>query len=64
MLLIKIQNSKFENKKLKNRIKIEHCNLNIKRYERVMLRKETNLTTFMLWVYIALLLNNIRINNC
>ena len=57
------KNSKFENKKLKNRIKIEHCNLNIKRYERVMLRKETSLYTFMSWIYIASLLNNVRMNN-
>ena len=41
------KNTKFENKKLKKRIVIEHCNLNLKRYERIMLRKETKIKTFM-----------------
>ena len=35
-----LKNTKFLNKKLKKRIIIEHCNLNLKRYERIMLRKE------------------------
>jgi hypothetical protein len=57
------KNTKFENKKLKKRIIIEHCNLNLKRYERIMLRKEKKIKTFLSWVYIAALINNISVNN-
>ena len=57
------KNTKFENKKLKKRIIIEHCNLNLKRYEIIILRKEQKIKTFMSWVYIAALINNIRVNN-
>lgn len=57
------KNTKFENKKLKKRIIIEHCNLNLKRYDRIILRKEQKIKTFMSWVYIAALINNIRVNN-
>ena len=56
------KNTKFENKKLKKRIIIEHCNLNIKRYERVMLRKEKKIKTYLSWVYISSLINNINVN--
>lgn len=56
------KNTKFENKKLKKRIIIEHCNLNLKRYERIMLRKEKKIKTFLSWIYIAALINNIRVN--
>lgn len=56
------KNTKFENKKLKKRIIIEHCNLNLKRYERVMLRKEKKIKTYLSWVYISSLINNIRVN--
>ena len=38
-----IKNTKFKNKKLKKRIVIEHTNLNLKRYQRVILRKETKI---------------------
>lgn len=57
-----VKNTKFKNKKLQKRIKVEHSNLNIKRYHRVMLRKETKIKTYMSWVYIASLINNILIN--
>ncbi len=40
-------NTKFKNKKLKKRIIIEHTNLNIKSYDRVMLRKEIKIETYM-----------------
>ena len=56
------KNTKFENKKLKKRIIIEHCNLNLKRYERIMLRKEKKIKTFLSWVYISSLINNINVN--
>jgi len=58
-----LKNTKFENKKLKKRIIIEHCNLNLKIYDRIILRKEQKIKTFMSWVYIAALINNIRVNN-
>jgi hypothetical protein len=58
----KYKNTKFINLKVKNRIIIEHCNMNIKRYERIMLRKDGNIKTYMSWVYIGSLLNNIMIN--
>ena len=57
------KNDKYKNNKLKNRITIEHVNLNLKRYERVLLRKDRKLNTFMGWIYIASLINNIQINN-
>jgi hypothetical protein len=58
-----IKNEKFKNIKLKKRIYIEHTNLNLKRYERLLVRKDRNINTFMSWIYITSLLNNIRINN-
>ena len=58
----KNKNTKFQNNKLKKRINIEHCNLNLKRYERIMLRKEKKIKTFLSWVYIAALINNVRDN--
>jgi uncharacterized protein YyaL (SSP411 family) len=57
------KNNEFKIKMLKKRIYIEHTNLNLKRYERVSVRKDRKLNTYMGWVYISSLLNNIRINN-
>ena len=57
------KNNKFKNNKLNNRITIEHVNLNLKRYERVLLRKDRTVNTFMGWIYVASLINNIQINN-
>jgi hypothetical protein len=56
-----IKNSHYKNKKLKKRVKIEHSNLEIKRYERCMVRKDKKLNNFLSWIYISSLLNNIRI---
>jgi len=57
-----IKNTKFKNKKLKKRIKVENVINNIKRYERVKTRKDRNITTFMSWIYMASLINNINVN--
>ena len=57
-----VKNTKFKNKKLKKRIKVENVINNIKRYERVKTRKDRNITTFMSWIYIASLINNINVN--
>lgn len=46
-----VKNKKFKNIKLKKRIYIEHTNLNLKRYERLLVRKDRNLNTFLGWVY-------------
>jgi transposase len=56
------KNTKFKNKKLKKRIKVENAINNIKRYERVKTRKDRNITTYMSWVYIASLINNLNVN--
>lgn len=57
-----IKNTKFKNKKLKKRIKVENAINNVKRYERVKTRKDRNIITYMSWVYIASLINNINVN--
>ena len=57
-----IKNTKFKNKKLMNRIKIENTINNIKKYERVKTRKERNIKTYMSWLYIASLINNLNVN--
>ena len=54
--------SKFKNKKLKKRINVENAINNIKRYERVKIRKDRNIITFMSWIYIASLINNVNVN--
>jgi len=46
------KNSKHNNKKLKKRIKVEHNFLSLKKYERLILRKDKNINVFMSWVYI------------
>lgn len=55
----KNKNTKFENKKLKLRHKIENVNCYIKKQERIMIRKDRKLKYFMSFVYIGCLLNNI-----
>ena len=56
------KNTKFKNKKLKKRIKVKNAINNIKRYERVKTRKDNNITTYISWVYIASLINNLNVN--
>ena len=56
-----IKNNIKKTNKLKKRVVVEHCNLEIKRYERCLVRKEKKINNYMSWVYIASLLNNIRI---
>lgn len=53
------KNTKLKNKKLKLRVKIENVNCFIKKYERILVRKDRKLKYFMSFVYIACLLNNI-----
>lgn len=54
------KNNYFSNKKLKCRIKVENTIGNIKKYERVMLRKDKKLNYFMGWIYISSLMNNLK----
>lgn len=56
----KNKNSKFKNKKLKLRVKIENINCFIKKYERIIIRKDRKLKYFMSFVYIGCLMNNIN----
>lgn len=53
------KNSKFLNKKLKKRTKVENVNCSIKKQERVMVRKDRKIKYYMSFVYIASLMNNI-----
>jgi len=55
-----IKNSNYKNKKLKKRIKVENVINKIKRNERVKTRKDRNIITYMSWVYISCLINNLR----
>ena len=55
-----IKNSINHDNKLKKRIVIEHANLEIKRYERCIIRKEKKIKNYLSWIYISSLLNNIR----
>jgi len=55
----KNKNSKFINKKLKERTKVENVNCSIKKQERVMVRKDRKIKYYMSFVYIACLINNI-----
>jgi hypothetical protein len=55
-----IKNSNYKDKKLKKRIRIENAINNIKRNERVKTRKDRNIITYMSWVYISCLLNNLK----
>jgi hypothetical protein len=54
------KNTKFKNKKLKKRIRVENVINNIKRYERVKTRKDRNIINYMSWVYISCLINNLK----
>ena len=53
------KNTKFENKKLKLRVKIENVNCFIKKSERIIMRKDRKLKYFMSFVYLSCLMNNI-----
>lgn len=53
------KNTKNENKKLKLRFKIENINCFLKKFERIIIRKDRKLKYFMSFVYIACLMNNI-----
>ena len=55
----KNKNKKFKNKKLKLRIKVENVNCFIKKYERIIMRKDRKIKYFMSWIYISCLVNNI-----
>ncbi len=59
----KIKNSNYKNKKLEKRIKVEHVINNIKKYERVKTRKDRKIITFMSWIYMSSLINNINVTN-
>jgi len=73
MLIVKIitpdksntknKNSNYKNKKLKKRIKVENAINKIKLYKRIKTRKDKNINTYMSWVYISCLINNINVNN-
>jgi hypothetical protein len=45
---------------MKSRHKIEHVNCNIKKHERLIMRKDRKLKYFMGFVYMGCLLNNIN----
>ena len=60
---IKNKNSNYKNKKLKKRIKVENVINKIKLYERVKTRKDRNINTYISWVYISGLINNLNVNN-
>jgi hypothetical protein len=53
-----IQNTEIESIKLKLRYKIENCFSLIKQYERIILRKEKKIKTFMSFMYIACAIEN------
>jgi hypothetical protein len=55
----KNKNTKFLNKKLKKRTKVENVNCFIKKQERIMVRKDRKIKYYMSFVYIACLMNNI-----
>ena len=58
----KIKNTNYHKKQLKKRNIIEICNKNIKKYDRIMTRKDKKLKYFMGFVFISCLLNNIKTN--
>jgi hypothetical protein len=58
-----IKNIKSKNNKLKKRIKIENAINSIKRNERVKTRKDRNINTYLTWIYISSLINNLNVNN-
>lgn len=58
----KNKNCNFNNNKLKKRIKVENVINKLKRFERIKTRKDKNINTYMSWVYISALINNINVN--
>lgn len=58
----KNKNSNYNNNKLKKRIKVENVINKLKRFERIKTRKDKNINTYMSWVYISALINNINVN--
>jgi len=58
----KIKNSKYKNSKLKKKIKIENAINKLKSFERIKTRKDRNINTYMSWVYISALINNLNVN--
>ena len=57
----KIKNSKTEKVKLCSRYKIENCFGLIKQYERIIIRKDKKINTFMSFIYIACAIENNKI---
>lgn len=53
------KNTIFLNEKLKIRTRIENTNCSIKKYERIIMRKNRKIKYYMSFVYLACLLNNI-----
>ena len=51
----KIKNTKKEKKILKKRHKIDNVFASIKKYDRIMLRKEHKIINYMSFVYIAMM---------
>jgi hypothetical protein len=58
----KNKNSNYNNNKLKKRIKVENVINKLKKFERIKTRKDKNENTYMCWVYISALINNINVN--
>ena len=56
-----IKNTNIESIKLKSRYKIENCFGIIKQYERIILRKDRQMKTFMSFIYIACAIENLKI---
>lgn len=53
----KTKNSKFELNKLNNRYKVEHSISSLKKYDRIMIRKDKLINTYMGYVYLGMLIN-------
>ena len=58
-----IKNTSIESQKLKSRYKIENCFGMIKQHERIILRKDRKLNTFMSFIYIVCAIENLKILN-
>lgn len=59
----KNKNSDYKIKKLKKRIKVENVINKIKLFERIKTRKDRNINTYLSWVYVSSLINNLNVNN-
>ena len=57
----KKKNTKIERIKLCSRYKIENCFGLLKQYERIILRKDRKMKTFMSFIYIACAIENNKI---